>query len=286
MMSKVFYKFKQKWAQYRYRFVPWIALTLNKRSARTVNKGHRDKLIPDEAVHISILDLFERFHQFYPADEKVCLSAAYRALGDRNPAHIAKHNLLVTEKHLGFKVEKRRSTLPHGGMGVFVTSGRVPPGAVVSFYPGTVYYPHEAILFQSIGNPFILRCIDGVLIDGNDRSLSKMIFNSCSQRDRRGPFYTCDSSWLTDFPQNPLAIGQYVNNHTKEFPANVVYQEFEVPVGFPFHLKQFIPNVFYSSQITEDPASPLRCLRLVVLVSIREIQAGEELFSSYFTVVC
>lgn len=38
---------------------------------------------------------------------------------------------------------------------------------------------------------------------------------SCSQRDRQGPFNTCDASWLTSFPLNPLALGQYVNNQSR-----------------------------------------------------------------------
>ena len=42
--------------------------------------------------------------------------------------------------------------------------------------PGTIYWPYEPILFQSIGNPFIFRCIDGILIDGNDKGLSKIIY--------------------------------------------------------------------------------------------------------------
>ncbi|XP_061165930.1 SET domain-containing protein 9-like [Saccostrea echinata] len=283
-MLKIYHKFKQMWSQYRYRFVPWIALNLN-RSAKTVDKGYSDKLIPDEAVQGSLVKLFSKFHQFYHPGQRVCLERAYRALTDRDPAHIASHNLQATKDQFGFTVEKGPSTLPHGGMGVFVTSGLVPQGTIVCFYPGTVYYPHEAILFQSIGNTFIFRCIDGVLIDGNDRSLSRMIFKSCSQRDRQGPFDTCDWSWMTNYPQNPLAIGQYVNNHNKEFPSNVAYQEYDVPVDFPFHLKQFIPNVFYSSHITEDHMSLERTLRMVVLVSVREIKAGEELFSSYFTVI-
>lgn len=35
---------------------------------------------------------------------------------------------------------------------------------------------------------------------------------SCSGRDRFGPFRLSDSSWVTPHPENPLAVGQYVNN--------------------------------------------------------------------------
>ena len=41
---------------------------------------------------------------------------------------------------------------------------------------GTVYQPYDPILFQSIRNPFVFRCIDCVLIDGNDKGISKMVY--------------------------------------------------------------------------------------------------------------
>lgn len=37
-------------------------------------------------------------------------------------------------------------------------------------------------------------------------------FRSCSRRDQLGPFQMSDESWLTSALQNPLAMGQYVNN--------------------------------------------------------------------------
>ncbi|KAK3521322.1 hypothetical protein QTP70_003161 [Hemibagrus guttatus] len=104
------------------------------------------------------------------------------------------------------------SSLPGAGLGVFVTRGQVPKGVPVAMYPGTIYQADEPIFFQSIRNPFVFRCIDAVLIDGNDKGLSRLVFKSCSGRDRLGPFHLSDSSWLTLGPENPLAVGQYVNN--------------------------------------------------------------------------
>ena len=45
-----------------------------------------------------------------------------------------------------------------------------------------------------------------------------------------------------------------INCFVTEHPANVAYQEFDVPADFPFHLKQFLPNVFYSPH-TDDHIS-------------------------------
>ena len=42
-----------------------------------------------------------------------------------------------------------------------------------------------------------------------------MFFRSCHGRDRVGPYSLCDNTWLTDWPINPLSVGQYVNNHNK-----------------------------------------------------------------------
>ena len=44
------------------------------------------------------------------------------------------------------------------------------------YFIGTVYNSYEPIFFQSLANPFIFRCIDGVLIDGKDTGLSRMIY--------------------------------------------------------------------------------------------------------------
>ncbi|XP_063579941.1 SET domain-containing protein 9 isoform X4 [Pongo abelii] len=118
----------------------------------------------------------------------------------------------ILYKTLGFSVAQATSSLISAGKGVFVTKGLVPKGAVVSMYPGTVYQKYEPIFFQSIGNPFIFRCLDGVLIDGNDKGISKVVYRSCNGRDRLGPLKMSDSTWLTSEIHNPLAVGQYVNN--------------------------------------------------------------------------
>lgn len=106
---------------------------------------------------------------------------------------------------------------------------------------------------------------------------------SNAQRDQIGPYLPCDTTWLGDEPLNPLAVGQYVNNRTKNVPANVAYQEVDIPFkSIAPKLWKNLPNVWYSSgNIVGENAF----LRTVALVSVREIYEGEEVFSSYFTVV-
>ena len=43
---------------------------------------------------------------------------------------------------------------------------------------GVIYQPGEPLLLQSLGNTFVLRCIDGQYIDGNDRLVSAAIYRS------------------------------------------------------------------------------------------------------------
>ncbi|XP_073347298.1 SET domain-containing protein 9 [Pagrus major] len=278
--------FQNKWKSYRHRFVPWVVLNLskNEKTLRQVTGRSKDKLVPDEDVSLSLLRLFRvllRSHWANHGELRAAQAPFLRQVTSEED-QLCGGNLVCGDdamlQSLGFCIDRKPSTLPFAGTGVFVTKGFVPKGATVAMYPGTIYQANEPILLQSIRNPFVFRCIDGVLVDGNDKSISRMVFRSCSGRDRLGPFMMSDTSWLTDSPQNPLAVGQYVNNCSNERPANVCYQEYDVLDTFPIELRQYLPNVNYSL----DTQRPLRC---VVLVSLRDITAGEELFSNYYTIV-
>lgn len=98
-----------------------------------------------------------------------------------------------------------------------------------------------------------------------------------------GPYLFCDTTWLEDAPHNPLAVGQYVNNRPKKVSANVAYQEVDIPFkSIAPDLWKYLPNVWYG---TDNVASENSFLRTVALVSVREINKEEEVFSSYFTVI-
>ncbi|NXF90610.1 SETD9 protein, partial [Eubucco bourcierii] len=288
---------RRRWDVYKYRFVPWLALNLRhkRRTLRYVPESSQDKIISDDDVFETLLKIFKALfindfsrqaHILALLPEIKCnylelLKVEQKRLRVTLRNHQNQHAFSPEEvlfNTLGFTVSRGRSSLVSAGTGVFVTKGFVPKGTVVSMYPGTIYRKHEPIFFQSLGNPFIFRCIDGILIDGNDKGLSRSVYRSCSRRDQLGPFQMSDESWLTNALQNPLALGQYVNNCSYEKAANVCYQEFDVPGYFPVELKQYLPNIVYS----HDVESHLRC---VVLVALRDIKQGEELFSNYYTVV-
>uniref|UniRef100_A0A8C2SNE9 SET domain containing 9 n=1 Tax=Coturnix japonica TaxID=93934 RepID=A0A8C2SNE9_COTJA len=277
---------RRRWDTYKYRFVPWLLLNV-RRTLRFVPESSQDKLISDGDVCDTLLKVFTALLLNDLSRQGPALAllpgagrryAQLRAdeLDPGRQGPLSPQEVLL--RTMGFSVTRDRSSLRSAGTGVFVREGFVPKGAVVAMYPGTVYRKHEPIFFQSLGNPFIFRCIDGILIDGNDKGLSRSVYRSCSWRDQLGPFQMSDVSWLTAAPQNPLAVGQYVNNCSYEKAANVCYQEFDVPRHFPVELKQYLPNIVYSHEID----SHLRC---VVLVTLRDIQQGEELFSNYYTII-
>ncbi|KAI4901026.1 hypothetical protein NFI96_034302, partial [Prochilodus magdalenae] len=185
MRRKIFKLFEERWKSYRHRFVPWMVLNLrrNERTLRRVDDHTKDKPIEDGEVLGTLTCLFTallrsdwRIHaeqlRLLPA------SSQEKYLGTQNdlsgmPKLAPCATMLQT---LGFCIERKASSLPSAGIGVFVTEGQVPKGVTVAMYPGTVYQADEPILIQSIGNPFVFRCIDGVLIDGNDKGLSKLVF--------------------------------------------------------------------------------------------------------------
>ncbi|XP_042546785.1 SET domain-containing protein 9 isoform X2 [Dipodomys spectabilis] len=288
----------QRWHRYKYRFVPWIALNLshNPRTLRHVPEESKDKVISDEDVLETLLKVFQALFLNEFSKQSAILTMLPESVKskyqDLLPMQHPRDNLLETKheqqnifkpeeilyKTLGFSITRATSSLISAGRGVFITKGLVPKGAVVSMYPGTVYQKYEPVFFQSIGNPFIFRCVDGVLIDGNDKGISKVVYRSCSGRDRLGPLKMSDSTWLTSELHNPLAVGQYVNNCSNYRVANVCYQEFDMPAIFPIELKQYIPNIAYNY----NEQRPLRC---VVLVALRDINQGEELFSNYYTII-
>ncbi|XP_013979086.1 SET domain-containing protein 9 isoform X5 [Salmo salar] len=292
MFRIVMTRIQDKWKSYRHRFVPWIALNLrkNERTIRQVTERSKDRLASDEVVLETLLHLFrallrndvahqEEVLRLLPASTQTRYLSPETTegpdIGEPKGEHGPIETMFLT---VGFCIERKPSSLPFAGTGVFVTRGFVPKGATVAMYPGTIYQAYEPILFQSIWNPFVFRCIDHVLIDGNDKGISKIVYRSCSGRDRLGPFRLSDITWLTANTENPLAVGQYVNNCSNERAANVCYQEYDVPEAFPLELRQYLPNVNYR----HDTQRPLRC---VVLVALRDIRPGEELFSNYFTIV-
>ncbi|NWJ01799.1 SETD9 protein, partial [Crypturellus undulatus] len=256
------------WDSYKCHFMPWLALNLcyqHRRSSGTfLPENSQDKIITDEDIFVMLLKVFETLFindlskqthilALCPEIRHKYLELPTPELGRpcvRARSRRCQHVCSPEEVHfntLGFSIAQDQSSLLSAGTAVFLSKGFVPKGTVVSMYSGTVYRKYEPIFFQSLGNPFNFRCIYGVLIDGNDKGLSRAV--SCSRRDWISPLQTSDASWLTAALQNLLAIGQYVNNCSRKKAANVCYQEFDVLGSFPVELKQYLPNTVYRHNI-------------------------------------
>ncbi|KAG8222104.1 hypothetical protein J437_LFUL000868 [Ladona fulva] len=266
-----------KWNDYKYRFVPWIAFNIKNRSSRIVQSKEKDKIITDKEVIDTLLQVLPKF---------------YRQDGRTENSLLAKRNSEVMTKVMGFNISRAPSSISGmkgSGLGVFIRNGVAPKGSLVALYPGTIYRTFEPILLQSLGNPFIFRCLDGTHIDGKDTGISKIIYKSCVGRDSVGGLATSDLSWLTRHNINPLNVGQYVNNQSKDAACNVAYQEVEVPEDgtiLPLPLLSLLPNAFYSANISDSsPHAFIRKRRMVALISIVDIPQDSEVLSSYFTIV-
>ncbi|XP_002130104.2 SET domain-containing protein 9 [Ciona intestinalis] len=244
----------QRWNAYKYRFLPWLALNLNRGDIISITEN---KLTTDE-------NILEQLQVLFSALEK-------NQGAGLNPNH-------VVENICGFQIAQQSSSIKEAGTGVFVSKGTVSKGQVVALYPGTVYLPADSKFFQSLGNQFMFKCSDNLYIDGKDSGISKSVFTSCSNRDRIGFLEACDISWIKGNFACPLNVGQYVNNHNKSNPANVQYQEFDFAQDFPRNLYRFIPNINF------DCTAQLNFVRSVALIATRDIHSGEELLSSYFTI--
>ena len=62
------------------------------------------------------------------------------------------------------------STYYHIGNGVFL-NGQCQAGQIVCLYPGTVYLPFEPLFFASIANSYVLKCFDGLFVDGKSTGM-------------------------------------------------------------------------------------------------------------------
>ncbi|KAG9070698.1 SET domain-containing protein 9 [Linnemannia hyalina] len=120
----------------------------------------------------------------------------------------------LTQSHLGFNLSIRPSQIPNSGLGVFLhrhdhhptstsTSTKpptIPTGTIVALYPGTLYHPGEAIFFNSLQNRYILKCEDGIFVDGKPTGLSGSIFRSANGRDNfPGCVPTADITWMVNW---------------------------------------------------------------------------------------
>ncbi len=185
---------------------------------------------------------------------------------------------IILQEEMNFSLNKGLSQTH--AQGIFLDYGQIDhAGQLVAIYPGTIYRRHfDPLLLPSIRNTFLLARKDDLIIDGRDRGLSRSIYLSCHARY---PLY--DRTWLSkDIYQhkNPLTLGHYINHFPLNSLPNVTYYEFD------FHFDQnendfyrLVPHVRYADDVEE------KGMPSAVLISLRPIKQGEELFSCYLNVI-
>ncbi|CAO3632027.1 unnamed protein product [Mucor hiemalis] len=219
--------------------------------------------------------------------KQATLSLVKSPLPVEKAATAVEKTLSLIDSHaLNFTVNRHISSIPNAGYGVYLKGRDQKRGQVLCFYPGTIYLPAEPILFVSLANQYILKCVDGLYVDGKRTGLSGKVYKSLYRRENwPGAIQISDWTWMNEKDEtleNPLAVGQYVNNGNSDYKANVCYQEVDLPINFPHKLRKLIPNMYWDTHI--DPLSNTE-MRVVALVALRDICDGEELFSTYMDIV-
>lgn len=167
-MTQILDLFKKSWKSYKYRFLPWLAFNLPQEI-----KTHSAEFLKADDTYIQ--ELYELFQAF----TKPKLDLLFRDNAKRMAHFLELHkvnNKTMLEK-FGFTIGAQMSNIPGlNGLGVYVTQGSISKGQLVALYPGAIYEPFQPILFQSIGNQYILRQVLEN-IKGTILSFNKILLN-------------------------------------------------------------------------------------------------------------
>eukprot|EP00123_Amoebidium_parasiticum_P021488 comp6827_c1_seq1/m.2573 comp6827_c1_seq1/g.2573 ORF comp6827_c1_seq1/g.2573 comp6827_c1_seq1/m.2573 type:complete len:310 (-) comp6827_c1_seq1:237-1166(-) len=179
-----------------------------------------------------------------------------------------------------FVLERRQSSIPGAGEGVFLRGSAI-PGTVVCLYPGTVYtpldYKHMAN-YPNIDkdNDYLMARWDSVVIDGKNPDLAIPPPKENSVEFMLAPRNKKQSRQTNT--QHPYALGHLVNHPTPPERPNVSSLPYDYPGFVPEALRPYIPNRYFKKpNILYDNKSVVRGLVLVASTHIE----NEELFLNY-----
>ncbi|KAH3762505.1 hypothetical protein Pelo_5672 [Pelomyxa schiedti] len=167
-----------------------------------------------------------------------------------------------------FTLEVRQSGVPGAGNGLFVASGAVRGGDVITLYPGTVYGPKEQSFMYALvftDNDYLVTRYDSVVIDG------KMKEGSASATALKN-FQTRDNAMRKPRCRNmeSVALGNYIN-HSKT-AKNATFWDVDIPIDDP-NTSPYIPNVLFTASNRPVPS--------VAVVALQTIPTGSEIFVDY-----
>jgi len=135
-MRPLFGWLSNRWANYKYRFTPWIALNLDREAVKL-----DFELASSQVLLQQLHQMFEALHHYTALRDDLML---YDELHQRNQERVLEC--------FGYCLSRCPSSLPGAGSGVKLIQGKISKGSLTCLYPGTVYQPHQPILLQSFGN--------------------------------------------------------------------------------------------------------------------------------------
>lgn len=199
-------------------------------------------------------------HRHYTSSNRSNNKASHTPLSSTSP-------LLdeLVDEHWKYRLERRPSTLPQAGLGLFLTRGMIKAGDVITCYPGLVYripydletcMPMDEVSFTPcppsflLKNDYLLRFHHAetdqhLLLDGCPRGISALNFISANQRRGR-PW--ANMEWLES---NSHACGRrglpHAHVHSSEGRREGGLVEKEVCVGEGGEYVM-VPTVFDTSK--------------------------------------
>lgn len=183
----------------------------------------------------------------------------------------------------GFSLIIKKSNIDHpaSGYGVFIR-GEAPPGVIIGFYPGVIYYPPDITPDILQNNEYLMIRYDGVIIDARDweqraeqRMKAKLALKYAAD-------LTLNPTLLLKFC-NPFAIVNYINHPPKGTPPNVFCYPYDFPKRMPDELKAYVPHEYAENHSTFSELfwkNSNTFMESIVCVTRRFVK-DEELFLNY-----
>jgi hypothetical protein len=175
---------------------------------------------------------------------------------------------------LTFLPRGRPSLAVPGELGLFA-SGACDAGTLVALYPGVVYDSSDLPMMHThllAANGFVIARRDGVLIDGRQTAPSSTVFAMAQAREA-----AAGRTPLAALAANPWARGHYANHPPEGVADSVALYPLDLTAT---HLDaigwRWLPNVNF-----RPPAAGDWALRTVVLIALRPLAHGAELFLDY-----
>jgi hypothetical protein len=202
------------------------------------------------------------------------------------------------EEMCGFNLYIHKSKIRHMSSqdGVFLSCKKkqsVLPGTLVGFYPGIIY-PSRIKKPELIINdtyPYLKR-FDDFWVDPIGL-VPYPLYDNLSIEDFKELKKTNSNLLYKELPlykNNHLALGHKINHCPPDEPANVKIIDFYVSSNFfPKTFFRYLPNIKHSDDSTFELSSMISYkgthnetkIRLIGIVSLKEIKHGEELYADY-----